>query len=229
MDQHAQNEPVGLLLSGGLDSCILLGYLLGQGHRVQPLHIRSDLAWQAEELRAIDGFLTRIASPAVARLVVLDLPLGDLYGNHWSVTGQGVPDDATPDDAVYLPGRNALLLVKAAIWCGLHGIERLALGVLRSNPFSDATSGFFDSFQSALTCALGSPIRILRPFAQFDKRQVMQHGRGLPLQATFSCIAPVDGRHCGRCNKCAERIAAFRSAGFRDPTDYAAKTISEQR
>ena len=33
----------------------------------------------------------------------------------------------------------------------------------------------------------------------------MALGRGLPLELTFSCIAPVAGQHCGRCNKCAER------------------------
>jgi len=41
---------------------------------------------------------------------------------------------------------------------------------------------------------------------------------------TFSCIAPVDGLHCGRCNKCAERAAAFRLTGTDDPTPYASWT-----
>ena len=83
-------------------------------------------------------------------LVVLDLPVDDLYGDHWSITGDGVPDVRSADDAVYLPGRNALLLVKAAIWCRLHGIGELALAVLRSNPFADATPEFFAEFESAI-------------------------------------------------------------------------------
>jgi 7-cyano-7-deazaguanine synthase in queuosine biosynthesis len=35
----------------------------------------------------------------------------------------------------------------------------------------------------------------------------------------------VDGRHCGRCNKCAERMAAFRLAGLCDPTDDAHEDV----
>ena len=42
----------------------------------------------------------------------------------------------------------------------------------------------------------------------------MALGRGLPLELTFSCISPLRGLHCGHCNKCAERQAAFRDAGW---------------
>ena len=218
--------PVGLLLSGGLDSCILLGRLLDEGHRVQPFYIRSGLVWQHEELHAAGCFLRAVSCPQLADLVVLDLPLGDLYGDHWSVTGHETPDAESPDSAVYLPGRNALVVIKAALWCRLHGIDRLALAVLGSNPFGDATPEFFDDFESALHRATGRRVRIVRPFAQFDKRQVMDLGRGLPLQLTFSCIAPASGAHCGRCNKCAERHAAFRLVSADDPTRYAADTVS---
>ena len=150
-----------------------------------------------------------LAGPRWRGLVVLEMPLGDVYGEHWSLTGRGVPDAASPDTAVYLPGRNALLLIKPVLWCRLHGIEELALAVLASNPFDDATPEFFAQFESALARATGGRVRLERPFARLDKRQVMELGRHLPLELTFSCIAPADGRHCGRCNKCAERMAAF--------------------
>jgi len=51
----------------------------------------------------------------------------------------------------------------------------------------------------------------------------MQLGRNYPLGLTFSCIAPVKGLHCGHCNKCAERQAAFRMIELADPTVYANK------
>jgi 7-cyano-7-deazaguanine synthase len=53
------------------------------------------------------------------------------------------------------------------------------------------------------------------------KTDIIRRGRHLPLGLTFSCIAPVSRRHCGRCNKCAERRRAFVAAGIADPTDYA--------
>ena len=211
---------VGLLLSGGLDSAILLGHLLATGHQVRPIYVRSHLRWEDAELSAVRQFLAALKSSRLADLVTLELPLDDVYGNHWSLTGHEVPEAGSPDDAVYLPGRNALLLIKPAIWCRLHGIEQLALAVLATNPFSDATPEFFAEFEAALARASGGPARLLRPFAHFTKRQVMELGHGLPLELTFSCIAPVDGLHCGRCNKCAERIEAFRVIGADDPTRY---------
>ena len=93
--------------------------------------------------------------------------------------------------------------------------------MLDGNPFGDATDEFFDEFESSLRRATGGPIRILRPFAGMTKREVLELGRNLPLELTFSCIAPAGGLHCGQCNKCAERQAAFRSAGYDDPTVYA--------
>ena len=225
-DRSSEIAPIGLLLSGGLDSCILLGHLLRQGRRVRPFYVESGLAWQRGELAAVKSVLRALASPKLDPLVHLDLPLGDLYADHWSVTGREVPDAASADDAVYLPGRNALLTIKALLWCRLHGIDELALAVLQSNPFADATDEFFDGFESALGCATGGRVRIVRPLAGLDKQQVMELGRGLPLELTFSCIAPVDGHdcqqcyHCGQCNKCAERMDAFRQIGVDDPTRY---------
>jgi 7-cyano-7-deazaguanine synthase len=222
MTPDSSRPPIGLLFSGGLDSAILLATLSDEGGRVQPFYVRSQLVWESAELRAVRRYLNRFGGLSVEKLVILDLPLGDLYEDHWSLTGRQPPDASTADEAVYLPGRNALLLVKAALWCQLHGIEQLALAVLGSNPFADATPDFFDSLQSALNCGPDGRLRIVRPFARLNKQQVMRLGGDLPLELTFSCIAPVDGLHCGRCNKCAERKAAFRLVGRKDLTPYAA-------
>ena len=214
-------NPIGLLLSGGLDSGILLTHLLAQGERVQPIYIDSQLVWQPEELAAVRKFLAAVASPDVGELKILNVPLGDVYAGHWSLNGRETPDADSPDEAVYLPGRNPLLLVKAAVWCRLNGIDRIALAPLLGNPFADATDEFFTLFEQAMSVALSGPVKIERPFGKLTKRQVMRLARNCPLEFTFSCIAPVDGLHCGRCNKCAERHAAFRDAEMEDSTRYA--------
>lgn len=222
MTQPARPADVGLLLSGGLDSAILLGHLLAQGLQVQPFYVRAHLHWEAAEERAARRFCAALACPQLAELVTLEMPVADLYRNHWSVTGRQVPDASTPDEAVYLPGRNALLVIKAALWCQLHGIRELALAPLSSNPFSDATDDFFAAFEAALNLAGEGTLRVIRPFGHLHKRDVMLLGQGMPLELTMSCIAPVGDDHCGECNKCAERQEAFRAAGMPDPTRYAA-------
>ena len=102
----------------------------------------------------------------------------------------------------------------------MHGIGQLALATLAGNPFADATDEFFRDFGQALDRATGSRVNIIRPFARLQKTDVLKLGRGLPLELTLSCIAPVDGLHCGRCNKCAERRRAFVSAALEDRTGY---------
>ena len=221
MASAENSETIGVLASGGLDSSILIGHLLREGRKVQPFYIRTGLLWQAEELPALTRFLAAVAMRDLARLVVLDLPLADLYDGHWSLTGRNTPAADSPDEAVYLPGRNALLIVKAAVWCQLHSIEELALAPLGTSPFEDASAAFLSDFQTAINRGCDRPVRLLRPFGEMNKRQVMALGRGLPLELTFSCISPSKGRHCGRCNKCAERQAAFRDAEITDRTEYA--------
>jgi 7-cyano-7-deazaguanine synthase len=215
------NGCIGVLLSGGLDSAILVGHWLAAGKQLQPFYIRTGLYWQAEELPAVERFLQAVASPLLLPLVVLDLPLADLYQGHWSLSGNHVPDAQSPDAAVFLPARNALLILKAAVWCQMRGIRQLALAPLGTSPFHDARAPFFEHFQAALNCGDLPEIELLRPFAGMTKRQVMELGRSLPLEHTFSCIAPQQRLHCGRCNKCAERQAAFAAIHLTDPTQYA--------
>ena len=213
-------EITGLLLSGGLDSCILLHHLLSQGRQVQPFYIRTGVLWDRSEFAAARQFAEAVATPNLRSLVVLEVPLHDVYAGHWSLTGQNVPDAKSSDEAVFLPGRNSLLLVKAAVWCQLHRIRELGLATLGTSPFADATSDFITRFQEAINFGAVFPLRIVLPFAGFTKRQVMELGRNLPLKLTLSCIAPWDGHHCGACNKCEERRHAFAQAKILDPTHY---------
>ena len=214
-------ETIGVLASGGLDSSILMGHLLREGRRVQPFYIRTGLLWQAEELPALARFLAAVATNELAKLVVLELPLADLYDGHWSLTGRDIPGADSPDEAVYLPGRNALLIVKAAVWCQLHSVGELAMAPLGSSPFDDASAAFVRDFEAAINRGVSRRVRLSRPFGEMNKLQVMVLGREMPLELTFSCISPTSGLHCGRCNKCAERKAAFRDAGMEDRTVYA--------
>ncbi|HEX5103921.1 MAG TPA: 7-cyano-7-deazaguanine synthase, partial [Pirellulaceae bacterium] len=157
------NDTIAVLASGGLDSAILIGKLLSGGRRVQPIHIRTGLHWQAGELAALKRFLEAVASDKLGDLVVLDLPLADLYDGHWSLTGRDVPDAETTDEAVFLPGRNALLIVKAAVWCQLRSIGELALATLGTSPFADAGESFFRDFERAMNCGSQRPLRLARP------------------------------------------------------------------
>ena len=214
-----------VLYSGGLDSGVLLAELAASGP-VVPIYVDCGLAWQPTELAAAAQFAARLNLPTVADMVRLSLPATDLYGDHWSVSGTRVPDAASVDEAVYLPGRNALLAVKPLVWCGLHGVGTLALATLAGNPFADASGAFFRAFSRGLSIAMQRDVRMTAPFGRLSKLDVLRRGASLPLEHSFSCIDPrgpgAAAIHCGRCNKCGERRRAFRAAGLHDPTHYAA-------
>jgi 7-cyano-7-deazaguanine synthase len=209
-----------VLVSGGLDSAVLVGESLRHRSAVHPLYVRAGLAWEVVELGYLRRFLAAVRTPALRPLHILEMPVHDLYGAHWSVNGEGVPGPDTPDEAVFLPGRNVLLLAKAILWCHLQGVPEVALAPLEGNPFPDATPAFFAGFEAVVNQSVAGRVRVVPPYRDLPKAEVVRRGRLLPLELTFSCIRPVAGRHCGACNKCAERQRAFAAAGVPDRTPY---------
>jgi 7-cyano-7-deazaguanine synthase len=211
-----------VLASGGADSAILVATEAAKGQVVHPIYVRFGLAWEEVEESHLRGYLEALHQPDRIRpLTVLELPIADVYGAHWSVSGDDTPDDTTPDEAVYLPGRNLLLLAKTTVWCSLHGVRAIALGTLRGNPFTDSSSAFLSGIAGLASMALDHTIEVVTPFSGFNKAEVLALGQDLPLEKTFSCVAPVGHLHCQACNKCAERRKAFAEAGIEDRTDYA--------
>lgn len=215
--------PTAVLLSSGLDSAVLVAAEARAGE-VHPIYISTGLAWERGELAALDRLLaTAPFGHNVARLVRLSFPVEDLYpATHWALRGEPPAFD-TPDEDVYLAGRNIMLLSKAAIYCSQHGIRRIALGPLAGNPFPDATPQFFETMARALSLGLAHAIVVEAPFVAMKKSDVIRLGvdLGVPLELTLSCMNPQEGRHCGRCSKCRERRDAFVEAGVTDLTPYA--------
>jgi 7-cyano-7-deazaguanine synthase len=214
---------IAVLYSGGLDSAVLVADALTKAGRVRALYVGVGFAWEEEE-RAMAARL--FASPPFARAeppVHLQFDMRDVFpASHWAVRGVPPAFD-TPDSDVYLPGRNVILLAKAAVYAATDAKEfELLLGSLSGNPFPDATPVFLAATSSALSLGLDAHIAIDAPFAALHKADVIKRGMelGVPLELTLSCMQPKDGLHCGRCSKCRERRDAFHEAGVEDPTAY---------
>ncbi|MBL0057614.1 MAG: 7-cyano-7-deazaguanine synthase [Elusimicrobia bacterium] len=200
-----RHDKVLVLASGGLDSAALLGWALKRYRKVQPVYCRFGLRWERAELHWLKRFLAAVGCPALQPLAVLDLPAKTLYAGHWSLTGKGVPGYRSRNEAVYLPGRNALLLSQAAVFGAQRRTTEILVGTLAGNPFRDATPIFFKSLARSLTLALGQPVIIRAPFQKMGKEAVLRAAGDLPLHLAFSCLNPRGIRPCGACNKCAER------------------------
>lgn len=198
-----------VLCSGGLDSAVLLAEELALDQEVTPIHVRSGFVWEAAEARALTRLLA--VPPFLGRtrsLVTLSADVRDVYDTrHWALTGTP-PGYDSADEAVYLPGRNLMLLTKAAVWCHTNGVTRLAIGSLRGNPFPDATDEFFAQMSNALSAGLAHPLTVAAPYLAMNKPDVIARGLalGVPLAWTVSCLKPgADDAPCGQCSKCRER------------------------
>lgn len=215
-----------VLFSAGLDSAVLLADEAAHGE-VQPVYVSVGLAWEAAERAAAARLIDSGRLGASVRpLVSLSVDMTDVYpAAHWSRQGTP-PAYHTPDEDVYLPGRNIILLGKAGVFCAAAKIGRLVIGTLDHNPFPDATPHFRAAMTQALSLGLAHPLAIDAPYAQVSKTEVVRRGvaLGVPLELTVSCMNPRVGdaapQHCGVCSKCRERHDGFVAAGVEDPTDY---------
>jgi 7-cyano-7-deazaguanine synthase len=210
---------IAVLASGGLDSSVLVADQ-ARNAEVFPIYVQWGLAWEATERDALQSFLAALNNSRVMPLTTLSVAIGAMYGEHWSLSGKGVPGLEEPDSAVFLPGRNILLIGLAAVWCSTHDVSRIAIGSLGGNPFPDATPEFFRDFAHIVSAGLGHNVQVEAPYRDLHKSEIIQRFSDLPLQLTLTCMAPRDGKHCGRCNKCGERRLAFRQAGVPDRTEY---------
>jgi len=239
--------PTAVLLSGGLDSAVLLADEAAAG-AVQPVYVSVGLAWENAERAMIARLLESdvYRRHAARPLASLSVDMRDVYAaTHWAVQGRP-PSYHTPDEDVYLPGRNIVLLGKAGVYCAAAELDRIVIGTLAHNPFPDATTEFRAAIAQALSLGLAHAVRVDAPYADKSKADVIRRGvtLGVPFEHTLSCMNPGFGRrdsgfesggpnrdslipnpesrlHCGLCSKCRERHDAFLEVGINDPTMYA--------
>lgn len=202
-----------VLFSGGLDSAVLLAHELHTSGAAQPIHVRAGMAWEDAEARTIARLLALPPfTGRVAPLVTLTVDMREVYPpTHWAITGTPPAYD-TPDEDVYLEGRNIVLISKAAVLCTRLKIHRLVLGPLAGNPFPDATPQFFEAMSRAMSLGLAHELAIAAPLATMHKEDVIKLGWSLsvPLDMTLSCMNPQPGDvACRECSKCRERNDAF--------------------
>lgn len=214
------------MLSGGLDSAVLAAQE-ARAYVVHPVYVAGGLAWEEGEQAIIRRLLSRppfsTAAHPVQPLARLEFSLRDIYSStHWALTGTPPAYD-TPDEDVYLHGRNIALLSKAAVYAASRRISRIVVAPLAGNPFPDATPQFFAALNSAFSLGLAAPIEVAAPFAHLHKEDVVKIGAalGVPFVLTLSCMSPSGTTHCGLCSKCRERRDAFQVAEVPDPTTYA--------
>lgn len=220
-DPDRRDLPVAVLLGGGVESTAIVRRSLGEQRSVIPVHIHCGLLWDDTELLFIERFLSANAGPGLAPLREIRLPLQDFLGQHWAVSGLGVPRAGASSSELEIPLRNLTLLGFAVHRLADLSQITVALGTTADNNYRDGSRTYFDRCQEVLSIEAGRPVRIETPLIELTKTEVIRQSDRETLRLSFSCVNPQRNLHCGLCIKCGRRQAAFRAAGVTDPTEYA--------
>jgi len=203
-----------VLLSGGLDSTVVLHLAARRFGRVRALSIHYGQ-------RHADAELERARAIAVAAGVPHAVERIELPWSRNALTGAGAGPIASR--AAVVPGRNAILVTLAGAHAAAHGCGEVWIGCCAADAatFPDCRPEWIEAMGRALAVSMG--VLLAAPLLDRTKAQIVRAARELGADAwsaiglSWSCYSPDDGRPCGACGACGARIAGFRDAGIADP------------
>ena len=219
-----------VLVSGGMDSAVVVAIARAQGFAVHALSVRygqrhtSELDAAAKVARSLG---------AVAHKTV-SVDLRSIGGSALTDETIEVPLDhpAAPDEipVTYVPARNTIMLSIALGWAEVLGAADIFCGVnaVDYSVYPDCRPEFIEAFERLANLATkagveGAGIRVHAPLQHMSKADIVREGLRLDVDfaATVSCYrADAEGRACGHCDACRLRAEGFTGAGAIDPTRY---------
>jgi len=188
------------LLSGGIDSMVLCD-LLRKEKRMRQIALFVDYGHRAaeNEYQAAQAY-----ARGRVRLEKASVKFGGLALRSQLITGK-------IRDKAFLPGRNLLLLLVAALKG--HGLNAglIAIGLRDVAQFPDTSDIFVRGFSNISYMAFGRQLTVLTPLLHMEKTEVIRMGRslGTELSLSYSCYLG-KSKPCGRCLGCRDRKAMIK-------------------
>ncbi len=217
-----------VLLSGGLDSTVVLAKALAEGREPVALSFR----YGQRHSRELESAKAVAAHYNIAHNI-MDLDLSTLRSSLVH-EDEDLPEGRSEEDmghdipSTYVPARNIILLSIAAGMCESIGGEAVFIGAnsVDYSGYPDCRAEFFQAYEDMLSLGTrsgveGTPITIETPILFLSKEEIVRLGTELdaPLQLTWSCYRGGE-KACGRCDSCILRLKGFEDAGMKDPIEY---------
>jgi 7-cyano-7-deazaguanine synthase len=202
-------EKVLILLSGGLDSCVLLS-LLHHEHK-QPVALSFHYGQRhACELSSAKKIAEHYQIPHT--IINID---PKLFSNSSSFLVTS-PYLASSSKNTCVPGRNMLFLSHAACVAASCGISSIYFAANKDDAinYPDCRKLFIENAQKSLQSSFektDTPIQIVCPFLEMTKKQIVLLGKTLnsPIDLSWSCYSPREETPCGTCHACILREDAL--------------------
>ena len=212
------------LFSGGLDSTVMLSYLLDDDDPDQVIALSFNYGQR-------HGMRELLAAEKIAANLGIQHEVVDVRDLRRFLSGSLVGDDPVPEGhyedetmkVTVVPNRNMIMLSMAAGYAMSLNFDRVAYAAHVGDHaiYPDCRKEFVDVLREAIGLAHWSSVGLLTPFGSCDKKTIVEIGRDLeaPFGDTWSCYKG-GVVHCGVCGTCVERREAFKLAGVSDPTVY---------
>ena len=212
-----------LLLSGGMDSTTLLWWMQAQG--VDEIHTVA-VDYGQRHRAELDCGAKLSAEGGAQSHRVLHLDLTQLGGNPLTDSDFAVPS-ANEDNQIgtVVPFRNMLFVTLSAALAETQGILDIYLSPVRDDheSYRDCRREFYDLLEKTLRLGATrhAEFRVHTPFVEMWKKEVVRVGieLGVPYARTHTCYEGIRPA-CGKCDACAERLAAFAANCTVDPLPY---------
>lgn len=213
-----------IVLSGGMDSAVLLAHELSKGQRVAALSFDYGSKHNHCELPMAREICLRLG--VEHRVVALPF-INELFTSSLLRSGEAVPEGAYDADSMkstVVPFRNGILISIAVGYAESVGAARVLIGSHAGDHhiYPDCRPEFNAAMDQAARLGTGEAVRVNFPFAAMDKREIGDLGRALGVDFTRTWTCYKGGElHCGVCGACDERKFALRHDQGLDPTPYA--------
>lgn len=186
-----------ILLSGGIDSCLMSILTKEAGVEQKALFINYGQLNYEREYEAVVKHAKRFE---LSKPTLMDI----------SAFGQSITSGLTDHkkhivDEAFLPGRNLLLLLIGSAYAFHNNCKSVSIGLLKEDTaiFPDQTDDFINSAEYAISKAMGKSIDIVTPLRDFYKSDVVSLAEEKGIIDSYSCHAGTE-QPCGICISCLE-------------------------
>lgn len=214
-----------VLLSGGLDSSVVLSVCQDKGYDIYAISFDYGQRHKVElEYAKFQATFFNCISHEVFKM--------EFYGGSALTDDIKVPKNRDSHSmskdipVTYVPSRNIVFLSFASGYAECHDIDNIFIGVnaIDYSGYPDCRKNFIDNFEKLINKSTkkgieGSKFKINTPLINLSKKDIIKlgHKNGVDFSMTSSCYSPKLKKNCGVCDSCLLRKQGFEEAGLRDP------------
>lgn len=212
-----KNEKVVVLLSGGLDSCVVASICKTKNMEIHCLTFNYGQKHVIEIKKAKKiAKLLKVKSHKIIDMTFLsDLVVSSLTNKNAIIPENRKIEDMKNIPSTYVPGRNIIFLAIAAGYAESIKATKICIGAhsVDYSGYPDCKPDFLIEMEKTIKCGTNSKIEIFDPILYMNKTQIIKEGlkNKAPIKETYSCYNG-EKTPCGKCDACIIRNKGFEEA-----------------